>query len=425
MTFRGASALFLYRFIWLFITPLLFLALAYRCATRRESWRQVCHRFGISNARAIALEKKPIWVHAASIGESRVALNLVERLGELYRDDWFLITTTSTSSAALVSTRLPPRTMHQLAPCDDYFAVSRFFARWRPRLGLIIESELWPNLVNGAAAYCHLLLINGRMSDRSFGRWSLVRTFVGQLLTRFACILCQSARDAAKYSTLTAPPTKVGDLGNLKLCLSLQPNDDGEQNALKAAFANRPILVAASTHRHDEEVICDLYRALREEHSQLLVVIAPRHPSRGSSIAKIARARNLSVARRSCHDAIHPETQLYVADTLGELPRFLQLSSATFIGGSFRNGGHNPIEAAQFQAPIIFGPDMTDFQSVADEFVADRFATQIGNFDELVAATRAALAAKSLPRTSVNEILRVRGEKIFHRYLDAMAPYLS
>ena len=425
MTSRGACALLLYRFVWLCITPLLFLFFVCRCVARRESWRHLRERFAFSNAPANEPEKGPIWVQAASIGESLVAIALVERLGELYRDDWFLITTTSRSSAALISSRLPPRAVHQLAPCDDYFAVSRFFSHWRPRLGLIVESELWPNLVSVGAAHCRLLLINARMSDRSFRRWRQCRPLIGQLLARFACILCQSARDAAKYSILAPPPTTVIDFGNLKLCLSLQPRHDSEQNALQAQFANRPTIVAASTHRHDEAIICDLYSALQKEHSQLLVVIAPRHPSRGRSILKTARERNLSVARRSCRDAIHAETQLYIADTLGELARFLQLSDATFIGGSFQNGGHNPIEAAQFQAPIIFGPDMTDFQSVADEFVADRFATQIGNFDELVAVTRAALAAKNLPRTSVNELLRVRGEKIFHRYLDAMAPYLS
>src|ERR1700743_995523 len=237
-----------------------------------------------------------VWIHGASVGEVLASAALIERLRAL--NIRILLTSGTVTSAAVVAKRFPPDIIHQYVPYDSPRYVARFLDHWRPSLALFIESDLWPNLIlSSAARRLPMVLINGRMSHRSFPRWRRVSGTISALLGRFDVCLAQSEVDAERFAALGS--RNVVTTGNLKLDVPAPPADSAKLERLMAVTRGRPIIVAASTHPGEEELLLEAHRTLAGFFPSLLTVIVPRHPGRGETIARTIAAAGLRVALRS------------------------------------------------------------------------------------------------------------------------------
>jgi 3-deoxy-D-manno-octulosonic-acid transferase len=303
-----------------------------------------------------------VWIHGASVGEVLAAAALIERLRALNMR--ILVTSGTVTSAAIVAKRFPSDIIHQYVPYDSPRYVARFLDHWRPSLALFIESDLWPNLIlSSAARRLPMVLINGRMSHRSFPRWRRINTTISALLGRFDVCLAQSQVDADRFAALGS--RNVITTGNLKLDVPAPPADAGKLERLMSVTRGRPIIVAASTHPGEEEMLLATHRALAGFFPSLLSVIVPRHPDRGEALAREIAAAGLQVGLRSREQLPTATTDIYLADTMGELGLFYRLSPIVFMGGSLvPHGGQNPIEAIKLGASIVHGPHVFNFTDV-------------------------------------------------------------
>ena len=294
-----------------------------------------------------------IWIHAASVGETVSVVPLIERLRRDRPEASVLLTTVTTTAARRAVVLLPSGAIHQYLPLDDPGAVRRFFNHWRPAAGILVESEIWPTLIRTAKARgLPLALINGRISSRSARTWSYATPLIRDLLNSFEVVLAQTPADAKRLGRLSDRP--VACLGNLKFAGPPLPVDVKDLERLRQGLSGRPIWLAASTHPGEETAVLAAHRTLAPEHPGLLTVIVPRHPDRGDEVA--AEAEGLSVQRRSEGDPA-TTTQIYIADTLGELGLWYRLSPIAFVGGSLvERGGQNPLEAARLGCALLFGP---------------------------------------------------------------------
>lgn len=383
------SALGLYRGVSTFIEPLVRFYLRRRIRQGKEDPLRMAERRGLASTQRP--EGPLIWLHAASVGEAQSALALVGRLLAMRPDLTVLVTSGTVTSAAMLQKRLPDRAIHQFVPVDIPRWVSRFLGHWRPDLALFVESEIWPNmLLQTAAQGCPLILVNGRLSARSYSRWRQVGASSARLMGCFALCLGQTDADRARFAELGAPRAEY--LGNLKYSAAPLPVDEAELETLRKAVAGRPLWLAASTHPGEEEMAAAAHAALRDAHPGLLTVIVPRHPERGGEVAASLSGRFVQ-RRRSLGEMPDERCEIYVADTLGELGLFYRLAPIAFIGGSTgRLGGHNPLEAAQLGCAVIHGPDMANFRTVAADLAAAEAAIPFDDQAGLTAAVGALLA---------------------------------
>ncbi len=306
-----------------------------------------------------------VWVHAASVGESLSVLPLIERIGSALPAAHVLVSTATVTSARLMEERLSAAALHQYAPADTPVAVRRFLDHWRPDLALWVESELWPNMIAGTAARrVPMVLVNGRVSKTSAARWNRFPRTARRLLDAFSLCLAQDESQAARLTALGAPNVKC--VGNLKWAAPPLPASEADLAALEKACSGRPMWLAASTHPREEEIAAATHERLGAACPGLLTVIVPRHPERGPEIARMLRARGLTVARRHAGETPTPETEVYLADTLGELGLFYRLAGIVLVGGSLvPHGGHNPLEPARLGCALVFGCHMENFAEIA------------------------------------------------------------
>lgn len=377
----AAGAFGAYRLVSAAATPLVRRHLQQRVTRGREDGVRLAERFGHPG---IARPAGPlIWIHGASVGESLSALPLIARIGE----DWpglnLLMTSGTVTSARLMAERLPEGVIHQYAPVDLPAAVRRFLAHWRPALGLIVESELWPNLLLQARARgTTLAMVNGRMSASSYASWRRFRPLIGHLLGQFEITLAQSREDAAHLRDLgAAAPLRPGNLKFAAPPLAVNPD---ELAVLETAIGPRPHWLAASTHPGEEEIVAEVHTRLAARASGLLTILAPRHPDRGPAIATALAADGLKVVLRSSGEPITPETDVYLADTLGEMGLWYRLCQVTFVGGSLiSKGGHNLLEPAKLDCAIVCGPHMTNFLRVTEEMGQADALRQVADAEQL------------------------------------------
>jgi 3-deoxy-D-manno-octulosonic-acid transferase len=365
-----------------------------------------------------------VWVHGASVGEMLAAVSLIERLRA--QDFAVLVTSGTVTSAALAEQRLPNGVLHQFVPLDAPRFVRRFLDHWRPGLALFIESDLWPNLICSCAKRkIPMIVVNGRLSERSFKRWQRVPSVIAALLNRFDLCLAQSASDAERYTRLGAP--RVNATGNLKLDLPAPPADETALRRLKDIIGKRPVMVAASTHAGEEAAVIAAHRRLRAKFSALLTIIVPRHPARGESIAASAKATGVAVAQRSRRAQPMPDIGVYIADTLGELGLMYRLAPIVFMGGSLAShGGQNPIEAVRLGAAIIHGPHVWNFAEIYAALDAAHGAQSVADEEALVAGLEAWFADPAARQTAADAaattIKRLGGA--LDRTWGALDPYL-
>jgi 3-deoxy-D-manno-octulosonic-acid transferase len=365
-----------------------------------------------------------VWIHGASVGEVLAAAALIQRLRQLNLR--ILVTSGTVTSAAIVARRFPPDVIHQYVPYDSPRFVARFLDHWRPSLALFIESDLWPNLIlSSAARRVPMVLINGRMSQRSFPRWQKVASTISALLGTFDICLAQSPTDAKRFAALGC--RNVISTGNLKLDVPAPPADPDKLDKLLFITRGRPIIIAASTHPGEEEMLIEAHKALAGYFPSLLTVIVPRHPSRGGAIVQTIAAAGLMPAQRSHEDLPTAVTDIYVADTLGELGLFYRLAPIVFMGGSLvEHGGQNPIEAVKLGASIVHGPHVFNFTDVYEALDgaggARRADTQEALMKQIGQLLSDPAARDSMAAASARVVSDLGGA--LERTLAALEPYL-
>jgi 3-deoxy-D-manno-octulosonic-acid transferase len=415
-------ALAIYRAIGNLGAPLIRWQIQRRLRRGKEHAERWSERLGFPSA---ARPDGPlVWLHGASVGEAMSSLILIRRLIADAPGLSVLVTTGTLTSAALMAERLPPGVTHQFLPVDTTVAVRRFLDHWRPDLVLWFESELWPvTLTETAQRGTPVILINGRLSQRSFRRWHQFPGLARALLSRFRLLLVQSEEDGARFAKLGAPAIRA--VGNLKKAADKLPYDERQLADLKTNCADRPIWLAASTHPGEEAIIATLHDRLAVRHPSLLTVLVPRHPARGSAIAAELAADRV-IRLRSRNDALPDQAGIYIADTLGELGLWYRLIDLVVIGGSLgETGGHNPLEPAQLGCAVLLGPDMRNFATIASELVAAGGAIQLAAIERLEAELDRLLGDASARRRIADAGLTYMAQEIsvIDRVVAELEPY--
>ncbi|HVY00992.1 MAG TPA: 3-deoxy-D-manno-octulosonic acid transferase [Pseudorhodoplanes sp.] len=412
----------LYRMLTQAARPLAGLFLARRRRQGKEHATRIPERYGETEI------PRPsgslIWLHGASVGELASIFPLVEKLRQagLY----ILVTSGTVTSAALARERLAGQAIHQFIPLDIPRFVNRFLSHWKPDLALFVESDLWPNLVQGCRERrIPMIIVNGRLSERSFMRWKVLPSAAEALLRPFDLCLAQSRLDGDRFAALGARRVEV--CGNLKLDVPAPPVNEEKLQELKNAVGSRPVIAAASTHPGEEAIMLDVHRRLRQAFPALLTMIVPRHVQRGRGICDLIEKFGLAPMLRSQRQVPVPDTDVYVADTMGELGLVYRLSPIVFMGGSLiEHGGQNPIEAVKLGAAVVHGPHVWNFAEIYAALDAARGAAAVEDPEQLVMQIGGwlsdAAAREAVVQAGLKTVNRLGGA--LERTLAQLEPYL-
>jgi len=394
---RPSLSLAAYRAVTRLAAPFAPVMLAWRTRRGKEEPARHAERYGEAS-----LPRPPgflAWFHAASVGEANAALPVIDAIAREHPDVGVLLTTGTVTSATLARARLPKGALHQYVPLDHQAYVRRFLAHWRPDLAVLVESEIWPNLVlETKARNVPLVLINGRMSQSSFHKWRKRPGLSRPLFGAFRLVLAQNESLAQRFAELGA--AEAQGIGNLKADAPPPPADAGGAKRLAAALQGRSVWLAASTHAGEDDMVAVAHLAMRKIRPDLLTVIVPRHPERGPLIAKLLTGANLKVALRSEGHLPDAATDIYIADTIGELGLFYGIVPVAFIGGSLvPHGGQNPVEPIKLGAAVLTGPHWRNFADVYEALLQAGGCRQVTDAASLAEAALFLLATPKARET--------------------------
>ncbi|MBB4184132.1 3-deoxy-D-manno-octulosonic-acid transferase [Sinorhizobium terangae] len=354
---RARLALSSYRWIGTAIYPLAWSYLAIRAAKGKEDPARRRERYG--HASAPRPQGPLVWFHAASVGETVAVTPLIKEIRR--RGISVVLTTGTTTSARVAAERLGSAVVHQYVPLDCKPAVSRFLDYWEPDLAIIAESEIWPmTIVELGSRHIPQVLVNGRLSDRTFARWKKRPSLAEALFENLALVIAQSEVDAERFRTLGALPVMVS--GNLKVDTDAPPHDPKALKEYRQQIGARKTWAAISTFDGEEDAAATVHRALKDR-SGLLTIIVPRHPERCDAVETALIARRLKVARRTRNDPLTPDVDIFLGDTIGEMGLYLRLTEVAFVGRSlFAEGGQNPLEPAMLGCAVLSGGNVQNFR---------------------------------------------------------------
>ena len=417
----------LYTLLLYLALPLLLLRLLVR-SLRAPAYRQrIGERFGYVGTGNFA---GGLWVHAVSVGEVTAAVPLVRALLHRHQGLNIVLTTTTPTGAKQVTAQLGSEVLHLYCPWDTPGAIQRFLARVRPRLLLLMETELWPNLI----AHCRrreipVLLLNARLSERSARGYGRIAPLVRSMLRQLEQTAAQTGADAARFRQLGLPTERVHVSGNIKFDLCLSDEDRQRAATLRRQWdETRPVWAAASTHAGEETIVLKAHQSLRARFPSLLLVLVPRHPERFAQVEAMCHTQNLPVVRRTSKRAPRAEDAVLLADTMGELRLLLGTADCAFIGGSLvPTGGHNMLEAAVWGVPILSGPHLFNFAEPARHLETAGALRQVKNAPGLAAAVAAWLDDREARRAAGQAGIKVveNGQGALERQLRLVEEYLG
>lgn len=382
MSERWARAMLTgYRWMGAAIYPVVGPYLALRATKGKEEHGRRSERYGKSQ---IPRPDGPlVWVHAASVGETSAVIPLISRIAA--KGVWVVLTTGTVTSAKLAAERLGNQIIHQYVPLDMKPAVSNFLSYWKPDLALIAESEIWPmTILELGARRVPQILVNGRLSDRSFAAWKRRAYLAEALFENLSHVVAQSEVDGSRFAELGARPVTVS--GNLKVDTTPPPADPAEVGRLLQMVGLRPAWAAISTHDGEEDIVGEVHKMVEGRHPGLLTILVPRHPDRAAAIVQMLEAKGLRVARRSAGEVINADTQVYLGDTIGEMGLFLRLTEVAFVGRSLTaTGGQNPLEPAALGTAVLAGQNIQNFRDSYKRLITDGNARLVKDKDMLAA----------------------------------------
>ena len=354
--------LFLYRVGFIALTPFLVVLFVIRRIKGKESKERFCERLGYPKKQRP--QGRFIWMHGASVGECLSMMPLINKLLEMDAELQIMVTSGTVTSADLMTKRLPKRAFHQFIPIDSPWGARHFVRHFKPDAVLWFESDFWPNLLASIhAAKIPLVLLNGRISDKSFSRWQKAKWFIKPLLKNFTLTLGQSPENARRLKVLGSPLTDC--VGNIKYAAPPSPYNQAELDEMLKCIGKRPCWCGASTHDNEEEQMAFVHQTIQKHFPDLLTICVPRHPTRADAIEKMFIKKGLQVARRSRQDKITPQTDIYLADTIGEMGLLYRLAPIVFVGGSLVPfGGQNMLEPMSLSRAVIIGPHAFNFKEI-------------------------------------------------------------
>lgn len=383
MSERWARAILsTYRWAGAAAYPLIGGYIAFRAAKGKEESARRHERYGKS-----PLVRPPgplVWVHAASVGETMAVVPLVTHIQRLGIN--VVMTTGTVTSARIVADRLSGKAMHQYVPLDLKPAIDRFLDHWNPDLAIMAESEIWPmTILELGAKRVPQVLVNGRLSDRSFRSWQKHPNMAEALFENLAHVVAQSELDGERFHQLGARPVTVS--GNLKVDTDIPPADDEALGALAAEIGERKRWAAISTHPGEEEIAASVHRLAKKQNPDVLTIIVPRHPDRANAVEAALKSAGLKVARRSRGDSISPDVDILLGDTIGEMGLYLRLTEIAFVGRSLTGeGGQNPLEPAVLGTAVLAGREVQNFRESYQRLVANGGARLVADGDTLAGA---------------------------------------
>lgn len=388
---------FLYSILLYLLVPLVLLRLAWRGLRNRGYWHRWRERFGF-----IPRSSTPtIWLHAVSVGEVRASAPLVKALLNDYPSHRILLTTMTPTGSATVRELFGDAVAHCYVPYDLPTAVRRFLNRSQPRLALIMETELWPNLFH----QCHaraipLLLANVRLSEKSAHGYRRFASLTRATLAKVHAVGAQATDDAERMRELGAKEVEV--TGNIKFEMEIPADLAAKGTSLRSSFGSRPVWIAASTREGEEPLVLQAFKQLRGDFPNLLLVLVPRHPERFESVAKLCTQYGFTVERRSALlNRVAPETAVFLGDSMGELLFFYSAADVAFVGGSLVPlGGQNLLEAAALAVPVVFGPHMFNFQEISRMALERGAGRQVNNATQLADVVAEYLRNSGASRTA-------------------------
>lgn len=370
--------------------PLVFLRLLWRAWRAPAYSRRIGERFAIGLP---PLEPGGIWVHAVSVGESIAAAPMIRELMRRHPQLPITVTCMTPTGSERIQALFGDTVQHCYLPYDLPWAAARFLDRIRPRLAVVMETELWPNHIHQCARRgIPVALANARLSERSARGYARFARLTAPMLAELSLIAVQTATEAERFRQLGARPESVEVTGSIKFDLSIDPVLLERAAELRTQWdaTQRPLWIAASTHAGEDEIILAAHRQLLAQHPQALLILVPRHPERFGSVVELCRKAGFATVRRSQGEAVTAQTEVLVGDTMGELLFLYALADIAFVGGSLMpNGGHNLLEPAALGKPVLSGPHLFNFLEIAAQLRDAGALQEVADAGELAAAVDA------------------------------------
>jgi 3-deoxy-D-manno-octulosonic-acid transferase len=373
----------LYTILMFLLLPVYVFHLLWRGLRNHAYWRRWFERFG---SYPVAPREAVIWIHAVSVGEVQASLPLIHKLQEHYPEHGILVTTTTPTGSSRVRESLGEDVLHVYAPYDLPFTVNSFLNHFRPALAVVMETEIWPNLYYQCERrQIPLLLANARLSERSAQGYRKLHRLTRATLQRIRWIAAQTRDDAERLIQLGADADRVSITGSVKVDVKVAASLFEQAAVLRREWGNdRTVWIAASTHEGEETQLLDIYEQLVVTAPELLLVLVPRHPERFGRVASLCQKRKLETVLRSEGEPCSPGTQVFIGDSMGELPLFYAAADIAFVGGSLiPHGGQNLIEAAAMGKPVIVGPYMFNFEEITRMMVEAGAVVQVNDSRQL------------------------------------------
>lgn len=369
---------YLYTFLYILAAPLLCVRWVYKSFKPPQYREPLRERFGIVSKES----SESIWFHAVSMGESNAAIAIIKRLLTKSPDLNIIVTTTTPTGARQIHNGLGDKVKHHYSPCDLPGTIKRFIHRARPKLLVIMETELWPNWLHHLkSSQIPVILANGRLSERSAQKYERVYSLSKEMMEAFVKVLAVNDHDAERFQRIGLTSDKAIVTGNIKFDIDIPQFSDHEYYP---EWKGRPVWIAASTHKGEDELVLKAHQLICEQVPEARLILVPRHPERFESVARLISESGLSIARRSKPDSWDGSAQVLLGDTMGELMKAFNISDITWIAGSFVEiGGHNPIEPAVLAKPVLTGPHIFNFNEIFGELIAAGGAQMVQNEFEL------------------------------------------
>ena len=423
---------FLYNTLLTFLLIPFFLYFLLRSVAQKGFLKALAQRMGSFGTLPL---KNPIWVHAASVGEVFCTVPLLKRMKKEFPHGEIVMTTMTSTGKKAAETYFPEANTVFLVPMDHPLILRRAMNNLRPRLLLIAETELWPNLLRSCGKRgIPIILFNGRISQKSFRRYHLFRFFFKGCLEFISLFLMQTEEDCLRIQKLGAEPRKIRVVGNIKFDQSLPSSKDEKASDLAKWFglhAEKVLLIAGSTHPGEEEILISVFKDLKRTDPHLILLLAPRHLDRLEEVEKLLRKECVSWKRRTAFPSLREEKatgEVILLDTMGELMSLYRFGTIVFIGGSLVPvGGHNPLEALFFQKPVLFGPHMFHFSEIAQQLIETQGAIQVKGEEELLLHLKRLLSDERARRELGEKGFRFlqKHQGATERILEEIRPFLK
>lgn len=391
----------LYTLLLYALLPVILLRLlwrSYKTPAYSRGWKE---RFGRFPAPGI---RDSLWIHAVSVGEVQAAAPLIKQLLERHPEIPLVVTTTTPTGAERLRELFGEEVHHVYFPYDTPFAIDGFLSRMSPRILVMIETEIWPNLLAACQKKgIQSILANARLSQRSARGYARLGRFARTTFSSISLVAAQAPTDAERFHELGVPGGRVQVTGSIKFDIQLPASLHEKAEVLRREWGGRPVWVAASTHEGEDEIIVRVHRQVQKTHPQALLVLVPRHPERFDRVDALCRRAGFRVVRRSSTPGGVSEMEIFLGDTMGELTRFIAASDVAFVGGSLVPvGGHNILEPAALGVPILFGPHMFNFALISQMMLDAGAAAMVGD-EEMLTSTVTAWLGDASERARMGE----------------------